>query len=297
MLQVERLKKFYGKHMGIERVDFNISKGEVYGLIGPNGSGKTTTIRIILGLLSADEGKVYMEGKELPQHLIEMKHRMGYLPGEINFYPDMRVSRFLKYNRQFYKTYSVAYEDYLCRFLDLDQKKKFKELSLGNRKKVGIIQALVHQPDLLILDEPTNGLDPLLQKNFYELIHKERERGCAILFSSHNLMEVERLSNRVGIIKNGVLIKEMSINQFSEYQKKIITVFKMKPNQLWEAYKPIQSMNSTVVFQIKKTQIKAFLSLLNQQEYEDVQIRNPTLEETFMDLYTKGGDHDGSQHL
>jgi len=288
MLEVKHMKKYYGKNRGIERVGFKINKGEIYGLIGPNGSGKTTTIRIILGLLSLDAGEMYIDGKALPKHLNDMKHRIGYLPGEINLYPGMRISKFLKYNRSFYRNYSIEYEKELCEYLDVDMKKRFKELSMGNRKKVGIIQALVHRPDLLILDEPTNGLDPLLQKNLYTLVEKERERGCAILFSSHNLTEVERLSDRVGIIKDGVLIKEMPINQLSDYTQKVITVYGLKDEKRFENFEHIKSTNGAKAFQIKKKEIKGFLTALNQTDFSDVQIRNPTLEETFMAFYDRG---------
>jgi len=287
MLEIKNLKKYYGKYRGIEQVGFNISKGEVYGLIGPNGSGKTTTIRIILDLLTADTGEIHLEGKELPKYLNSMKHRIGYLPGEINLYPQMRVSRFLKYNSNFYKSYNEKYEEELCNYLGLDKKKRFKELSMGNRKKVGIIQALVHKPDILILDEPTNGLDPLLQKNLYTLVEEERERGCAILFSSHNLLEVERLSDRVGIIKEGVLIKEMSINQLSEYTQKVITVHGLKNGEQLEKFERKESSNSAKIFLIKKSELKDFLSILNKLDYTDVEIRNPTLEETFMAFYDR----------
>ena len=287
MLEIKKLKKYYGKHRGIEQVGFNISKGEIYGLIGPNGAGKTTTIRIILGLLSADAGEIHLLGKSLPKNLNSLKQRIGYLPGEINLYPQMRVSRFLKYNSKFYKDYCKEYQEELCDYLDLDKKKRFKELSLGNRKKVGIIQALVHKPDILILDEPTNGLDPLLQKNLYTLVEKERERGCAILFSSHNLLEVERLSDRVGIIKDGVLIKEMSINQLSEYTQKVITVHGLKNGEQLEKFEKKESSNSAKIFLIKKSEIKDFLKILNKLDYTDVEIRNPTLEETFMAFYDR----------
>lgn len=288
MLEVNRLKKYYGKNRGIERVSFKISKGEIYGLIGPNGAGKTTTIRIILGLLSSDDGEVFADGKELPRQLNVMKQRIGYLPGEISLYPSMRVSRFLQYNRNFYKNYSKKYENELCEYLDLDKNKRFKELSLGNRKKVGIVQALVHKPDLLILDEPTNGLDPLLQKRLYTLIEGVKKRGCAILFSSHNLLEVERLSDRVGIIKEGVIIEEMSINQLSEYTQKVITVYGLKDSKKLKDFERQESSNGATIFQIKKTRLKEFLRVLNQSEYTDVQIRNPTLEEMFLAFYTKG---------
>ena len=288
MITVSNLKKFYGKYRGVINVNFKIPEGEIYGLIGPNGAGKTTTIRIILGLLKQDSGRVLINEHEVPSQLNEIKKDIGYLPGEVNLYGNMKVSEFLKYNRKFYKTIDLEYEDELCEFLELDKSRKFKELSMGNKKKVGIVQALVHKPKVLILDEPTNGLDPLLQKKLYELVERERDNGRAILFSSHNLMEVERLSKRVGIIKDGTLVEEMTISELTKYAKKQIIVYHLSNREPLSKFKHDLKNNGKISYTIQRNQLKEFMTILNTLDYKDMEIRNPSLEETFMGYYKEG---------
>lgn len=284
MLIVEGLKKYYGKNRGVVDVTFSIDKGEIYGLIGPNGAGKTTTIRIILGLIKKDSGNLSIDGKKIPEKIDSIKNKIGYLPGEVNLYPDMKVDEFLKYNWGFYK-YDKVYEKELCDFFELDTKRKFKELSQGNKKKVGIVQALAHKPDYLILDEPTNGLDPLLQKRFYKQLEKERNEGKTILFSSHNLNEVEMLCDRVGIIKDGITVKEMSIAEIGEYTIKKVEVIDLKINEELKRFDYRTENENKTVFNIPRKELKEFLSLLSKNNFSDIQIRNPSLEETFMDFY------------
>jgi ABC-2 type transport system ATP-binding protein len=290
MIEVNKLRKFYGKYRGVIDVGFKIPKGEIYGLIGPNGAGKTTTIRVMLGLLKYDSGSIKIDGYDIPKQLNKIKGDIGYLPGEVNLYGSMKVSEFLKYNRNFYKNIDINYENELCDFLELDKNRKFKELSMGNKKKVGIVQALVHKPKFLILDEPTNGLDPLFQKKLYELVEKERDNGRAILFSSHNLMEVERLSKRVGIIKDGVLVEEMSISELTRYAKKLVTIYKLSDLKPLYKFEHSYKNNGKTTFTIQRKELKEFLSILNTLDYKDMEIRNPSLEETFMGYYTKGGE-------
>lgn len=289
MIEVNHLKKFYGNYRGIVDVGFKIPEGEIYGLIGPNGAGKTTTIRIILGLLKQDSGSVRIDGYAVPSELNKIKQNIGYLPGEVNLYGNMKVSDFLRYNRAFYKAIDVKYENELCDFLELDKTRKFRELSLGNKKKVGIVQAIVHKPKVLILDEPTNGLDPLLQKKLYELVENERNKGRGILFSSHNLMEVERLSKRVGIIKEGILVEEMAISELTKYAKKIITVYDLSDKGALSKFEHTSKNNGKITFTIQRKQLKEFMTILNTLDYKDMEIRNPSLEETFMGYYTEGG--------
>ncbi|MEA2066955.1 MAG: ABC transporter ATP-binding protein [Thermotogota bacterium] len=285
MIIAENLKKYYGKYRGVENVSFKIEKNEIYGLIGPNGAGKTTTIRIILGLLKKDRGFVKVGDHIIPHYLHHAKHKIGYLPGEVNFYGNMEVKEFLRFNRRFYKDINREYENELCDYLNIERNKRFKELSQGNRKIVGILQAVVHKPDYLILDEPTNGLDPLLQNKLYDLLEKERERGAAILFSSHNLSEVERLCQRVGIIKNGELIKDLNIDDFSEYSRKLVTIRGLSKPEHLDNFEVKNKNGQTHVYTVKKSQIKEFMKKLSEVAFEDVQIRNPTLEESFMEFY------------
>ncbi len=287
VIKIENVQKYYGKNRGVERVSFTIKAGEIYGLIGPNGAGKTTTLRLLLGLLKKDKGRVEIGGEEVKDGYVPGKNKIGYLPGEVNFYDNMSVKEFLRFNGNFYRSYDKSYEKELCEFLDLDTSRKFKELSQGNKKKVGIVQALAHKPNYLILDEPTNGLDPLLQKRLYKLIEDEREKGTAVLFSSHVLSEVERLCKTVGVIKQGVLIKELAIDQIHQYAKKTITVFGLSDQQPLQQFQIIEETDDKLVFTVKRNTLKAFLTTLNRMEYDDLQIRNPTLEEAFMEFYGK----------
>ncbi|RKX48620.1 MAG: ABC transporter ATP-binding protein [Thermotogae bacterium] len=290
MLVAKHLKKYYGKYRGVEDVSFSIKPGEIYGLIGPNGAGKTTTIRIILGLLYKDSGNITIGGHEIPKDLKRITNKIGYLPGEVNFYPDMKIREFLRFNRNFYPQIELDYEKDLVEFLNINPEKKFKELSQGNKKKVGILQALVHKPEYLIMDEPTNGLDPLLQSKLYELLQEERKRGTVILFSSHVLTEVERLCQRVGVIKEGKLVKELAMEDIHKYTKKLVTVYGLKePDRLYE-YELVNNNGREFTFSINRDELKGFLKVLTNLEFSDLQIRNPSLEEAFMEFYTQEVD-------
>ncbi|MBP3799451.1 MAG: ABC transporter ATP-binding protein, partial [Bacilli bacterium] len=193
VLEVKKLKKYYGKIRGVEDVSLSIKKGEIYGFIGPNGAGKSTTIRTIMGLINKTSGNIYINGKELDKNDIETKKIIGYLPSEINLYDDMTVKDILNYHESFYDKDISKKRKELVKLLRLDEKKKIEDLSLGNQKKVGIVLALMHEPEILILDEATSGLDPIMQNIFYELILEEKKKGTTILYSSHILSEVSKI--------------------------------------------------------------------------------------------------------
>lgn len=287
MIKVNKLKKYYNKNRGIEDVSFEISKGEIYGLIGPNGAGKTTAIRILNGLLKEDSGSASISGYSIPKNLDKIKNKVGYLPGEVNYYSDMKVKDFLQFNRKFYKDPDIKYEEELIDKLQIDLNKKIKELSLGNKKKVAIVQSLIHRPEYLILDEPTNGLDPLLQQILYEIILEEKEKGTAILFSSHILSEVEKICDRVGIIKDGDLIKEYSINELKNISIKNITIYGLEnPEILTKKYKITRNYKgNNYDLSLKSTELKEFFDFLSKLEFLDIEIQNPKLEETFIEFY------------
>jgi len=284
MIKIENLKKYYGKSKGVENISFEVKPGQIYGLIGPNGAGKTTTIRIILGFLNKDSGNILIGNQKIPDDINELKSKIGYLPGEVNYYNDMRVKDFLDYNKRFYKNYDKNYEKEITENLGIDLNKKFRELSMGNKKKIGILQAIIHKPEFLILDEPTNGLDPILQQKLYEIIMKEKERGTTVIFSSHILSEVEKICDLVGIIKDGILIKEFTKEQIGSYSKKIISVKNLK-NYKNNSWKISECKDENYIFSIKNSEIKNFLNDINNYEFEDIEIRKPSLEETFMEYY------------
>lgn len=203
MLEVQNLTKYYGTVRGVLDLNFRVEAGEIFGFIGPNGAGKSTTIRCIMDILSRTSGEVLLDGRPFHRHTPKRKAVVGYLPSEVNLYGDMRVGALVRYYSSFYHRIDQEYVGRLLRRLAVDVAKPVRELSLGNRKKVGIVLALMHRPKLLLLDEASSGLDPLMQEAFYGILREERDRGTAILFSSHNLSEVRRLCDRVAIIREG----------------------------------------------------------------------------------------------
>jgi len=286
MILVKNLRKYYGKHRGVEDLSFEIHPGEIYGLIGPNGAGKTTAIRSVLGLLKRDAGDVLIADRKIPSQIEEVKPAVGYLPGEVNYYGDMKVRDLLSFNRRFYGSVDTRYEAELIEYLDIDIQKKSKELSQGNRKKVGILQSIVHKPDYLILDEPTNGLDPLLQEKLYQLLSQEKARGVSILFSSHVLSEVERLCQRVGVIKQGRLIREFTIDSLKEFATKRVTIVGLRNAEALDRFEVVEEGTDRLTFSVRPSELQEFLKDLCKASFEDMEIKNPSLTEAFMEYYS-----------
>ncbi|MFS8118678.1 MAG: ABC transporter ATP-binding protein, partial [Microcoleus sp.] len=215
IIETKKLTKKYGASRGITDVDLTVKEGEIFGFIGPNGAGKSTTIRTLLGLIHPTSGSATIFGKDTIKFGPEINEDVGYLPSEVFYYDSMKVIDLLEYSGSFYKKDSSVIKKRiteLAALLDLDLKKKIDDLSYGNKKKVGIIQGLLHEPKLIILDEPTGGLDPLMQQKFFDLLREENKKGATILFSSHILGEVQKLCDRVAIIKEGKIIKIETIS-------------------------------------------------------------------------------------
>ncbi|MCI6266614.1 MAG: ABC transporter ATP-binding protein, partial [Erysipelotrichaceae bacterium] len=216
ILEIQNLTKYYGKIRGVENLSLKLEEGEIFGFIGPNGAGKSTTIRSIMNLINKTSGKVLIEGKEFNKADVEIKEKIGYLPSEIHLYDDLTVKQMLDYHESFYKKEIHKRRTELVKRLELDEKKKIEDLSLGNLKKLGIILAFMHEPKILILDEPTSGLDPIMQNVFYDLLREEKAKGNTIFYSTHILGEVSKICDRVGIIKDGKLIKVEKIEDLFE---------------------------------------------------------------------------------
>lgn len=284
MIVVQNLKKYYGKNVGIEDVSLEVKEGEILGLIGPNGAGKTTTIRILMGFLSPDAGKALISGKSMPKEIDFVKKNLGYIPGEVNFYGDMKIKEFLKFNRAFYKKIDLKYERYIVETLGIDLNKKFKELSLGNKKKVAILQALVHKPKYLILDEPTSGLDPIIQQKFYKLLDKHKKNRAVILFSSHILSEVEKLCDKFAMIKDGKIIMSGEISKLRDISIKQVHIYGLNFCNSLEKY-PYKKEDMDYIFEIKQSQMKEFLKEILNCEFKDIEIKNQALEDIFLKMY------------
>ena len=208
MIRIDRLTKTYGKARGVTDLTLHVPEGGCFGFIGPNGAGKSTTIRTLLGLLSPTAGSAKVLGLDCTQEREKILAQVGYMPSEAMFYPDMRVSEVIRLPAALRKTDCRAEAAVLCETLELDTRKRIRELSLGNRKKVSIVCAMQHRPKLYILDEPTSGLDPLVQRAFWSELERRREEGATVFLSSHVLYEVQRYCDRAAIIREGRLVVE-----------------------------------------------------------------------------------------
>ena len=201
IIEVEKLTKSYGSKRGIIDVSFQMAEGEVFGFLGPNGAGKTTTIRLLMALLKADAGTARIAGLDCWQQSVEIKRLVGYLPGEPALDPGLTGGQILEYFGHLRGGVDQAYLKQLIQRFDLDPTRKFRQYSSGNKRKVVLIQAFMHRPRLLILDEPTNGLDPINQQEFGRMVKEVRDEGRTVFLSSHILSEVEQTCTRVGIIR------------------------------------------------------------------------------------------------
>jgi len=207
IIQIEKLTKSYGAHRGVVDIDLVVNEGEAFGFLGPNGAGKTTTIRTLLDHIRPTSGRALVFGIETTVDPVAIHRRVGYLPGEFSLYDKLTGGQTIEYFANLRGGVDAAYQAALVQRLDIDPSRKFKELSKGNKQKIGLVVALQHRPDLLILDEPTSGLDPLVQQTFYEVIREAKAEGRTIFLSSHILSEVEKTCDRVAIIRDGRLAK------------------------------------------------------------------------------------------
>ena len=292
VIETNNLCKSYGKSRGIIDVNLKIKEGEIFGFVGPNGAGKSTTIRTLLNFIFPTSGSAKILGKDIVKESSEIKKYIGYVPSEVKFYDEVKVKDIIKYSASFYNNVSQEEVDKLYKILDVDINKKMSELSLGNKKKVAIVQALIHRPKLLILDEPTNGLDPLIQKKLFELLEEARENGTTVFLSSHNLVEVENLCDRVAVIKDGKIIDTIVIEKLS---KKLGLKVVIKSNEINED--KINEINGQVISKEKNefifhynNGVDSLIKELSKYKIEKLLISEQTLEDTFMNYYERKED-------
>ncbi len=292
VIETKKLTKYYGRERGIIDLDMIVEEGEIFGFIGPNGAGKSTTIRTILSIIHPSSGSATIFGKDVTRFGPEIRQQIGYLPSEVYYYDNMRAIELLRYSASFYNKPKAETEKRikdLADLLNLDLHKKIENLSYGNKKKVGIIQGLLHEPELIILDEPTGGLDPLIQQKFFGLIREENKRGATVLFSSHILGEVQRLCSRVGIIKDGKMIKVENIKDLLQNSTKRFKINTLKPidkkvfasingvSELAQEDKEINFLYRGHLDEV--TKVLAKLDLTN------LEVTEPDLEEIFLHYY------------
>src|SRR5438270_10945899 len=224
MIETAGLTKRYGDKRGITDVALTVEEGEVFGFLGPNGSGKTTTIRVLMALLRADRGSARIAGMDCWQQSVPIKRLTGYVPGEPSLDPNLTGGQILEYFAHLRGGVDQGYLKQLVKRLDLDTSRKFRQYSTGNKRKVVLIQAFMHSPRVLILDEPTNGLDPLNQQEFDRMVKEVRDKGRTVFLSSHILTEVEQTCSRVGIIREGQLVRVGGVTELKDIKRHVITI-------------------------------------------------------------------------
>jgi len=286
ILEIVNLKKYYGQSRGVEDVTIKLKKGEVYGFIGPNGAGKSTTIRTILTLLNKNNGKILIDGEELNKDNINQKEMIGYLPSEINLYEDLTVKEMLDFHESFYNKNLTKRRKELVKKLKLDVNKKIEDLSLGNLKKLGIVLALMHEPKLLILDEPTSGLDPIMQNIFYELLLEEKNKGTTILYSTHVLSELTKICDRIGIIKDGIIIKEDTVENILKNNKTYLTIESENIEKIKQdiKLKIIHENDNTIKF-LNDKNVNEIIKTLSKYQLNKLLLEEVSIEDMFIEYY------------
>ena len=285
-IKTNRLTKYYGKARGILDLDLTVEQGACFGFIGPNGAGKSTTIRTLLGLIAPTSGSAQVLGKDIISERREILRSVGYLPSEATFYPGMRVSEVLKLSADLRGQDCASEARALCDRLQLDTAGKVDELSFGNRKKVAIVCALQSRPPLLILDEPTGGLDPLMQRAFFEIIRERSRAGATVFLSSHVLSEVQRNCTRAAVIREGRIIACGSIEELAKSSAKRVTVHGAADLRGLDGVKDCKALDGAVSF-LYNGDINRLLERLSVSAIDDLSITEPDLEEIFLHFYEK----------
>ena len=288
IIKTDRLTKYYGKARGIIDLNLTVKEGEFFGFIGPNGAGKSTTIRTLLGLITPSSGRALIFGKDITKEKESVLRDIGYLPSEALFYGGMRVKDVLKLSADLRKKDCTAEAELLCERLQLDVSRKIDDLSFGNRKKVAIVSALQHRPKLLILDEPTGGLDPLMQKEFFDILRERNREGATIFLSGHILSEIQRNCTRAAIIRNGKMIDCDSVDALSKTNAKRITVHGSINLEPLSDVRDIKNSENTVSF-LYGGDMGSLLRTLASGQVDDLTVTEPDLEEVFLHYYEKEG--------
>jgi len=283
------LTKFYGTQRGVIDLDFSILQGEVFGFLGPNGAGKTTTIRVLMDFMRPTEGQAEVFGLDSHANAIEIKRLVGYLPGEMHLYENLTGIEHLRFLAKFRDGVDWKFVDKLASRLQVDLNKKIKKMSHGNKQKVGLIQAFMHKPKLIILDEPTTGLDPLIQHEFYHLIADTKNQGSTFFVSSHNLPEVEKICDRVGIIREGQLVVVEKIEVLREKALRPLEVHFSQPPKLTDfsgvaGIKDVRVEGNILRCTVVGT-LDSFIKKLAKFEVINILSQEPNLEEVFLNFY------------
>lgn len=285
-IETKQLTKFYGRSRGIQDVTLSVQEGDFFGFIGPNGAGKSTTIRTLLGLIKASGGSASIFGKDIVKQKKEILADVGYLPSETMFYNGMRVRDVIRLSADLRGQDCREEAQRLCERLELDSSRRIEELSLGNRKKVGIVCAMQHRPKLYILDEPTSGLDPLMQREFYALLKERNRDGATVFLSSHVLSEVQRYCKHAAVIREGRILISDSVERLGHTGAKRVTLRGVSEMPRLDNVRDVSLSNNAVSF-LYSGKPDALIKTLSVLQIEDITIGEPDLEEVFMHYYVK----------
>ncbi len=269
ILEIKDFSKNYGNFQAVKSLNLEIPEGKIVGFVGKNGAGKSTTIRSILNMINPTSGSISVFGLDSIKDTKKIKDSVSYIPSEASFYDDITCKQLFDFAKQFTDTSDEEIQN-LAKYFELDLSKKITELSFGNRKKVTLIQGFLKNSKLMILDEPTNGLDPLMQNKFFELILKEKEKGKTIFLSSHNLSEVEKYCDKVAIIKEGVLVDYFDMKDIKIKHKQVVTY--------------TTSDGKTESFEIEGN-INELIVKLSKLDLVTLEIKAKTIEDEFIDYY------------
>lgn len=291
VIEIDHLTKDFGNNKGVFDLSFSLNQGEIIGFLGSNGAGKTTTIRHLMGFIRPDHGSVKILDMDCFEKAHSIQKQIGYLPGEIAFMDNMTGDEFIRFMANMKNINDLQYAQELIAYFDVDTKIKIKKMSKGMKQKIGLIIAFMQDSPILILDEPTTGLDPLMQNKFVELIKKEKSKGKTILMSSHIFEEIENTCERIVMIKNGHLIADENITAIRKKMSKHyeITFSNIKDAIYFqESYADNSTRKNNVVHLLTKEDINHLISELNKYKIQDINARYQTLEEVFMKYY--GGE-------
>ena len=294
VIKTVNLTKYYGKARGIKNLNLTVNEGECFGFIGPNGAGKSTTIRTLLGLIFPTDGSATVLGHDIVSEKNSILAEVGYLPSEAVFYSGMKVKDILKFSADLRKKDCSKEAKTLCDRLQLDVNRKVDELSFGNRKKVGIVCALQSNPRLLILDEPTGGLDPLMQHEFFDIISEKNKGGTTVFLSSHILSEVQKYCTRAAVISEGEIIACDSVETLAKSNAKRVTVSGMVDIAGLEGIKDLRSAGATSF--LYNGDMNELIQKLARGTVNDITISEPDLEEIFLHYYGKGESDKGGEN-
>jgi ABC-2 type transport system ATP-binding protein len=296
VVETEGLTVYYGRHRGIVDVNMVVRAGEIYGFLGPNGAGKTTTLRVLLDIIRPTQGQARVFGKDAQKDGVEIRQGIGYLPGELYLPSNMDGRRYLNMIGSIHgNQLEPAYRRELCQRLDLDISRRIREYSRGNKQKLALVAAFMSRPKLLLLDEPTTGLDPLIQQTVLELVREAKGEGRTVLFSSHVLPEVQAVCDRVGIIREGKLIKVERVDALTAQPfHRLRMRFSHVPDHQtfeFEGVTEIGRDDHTLLLEVRQN-LPAVMQAAAEHQITDIETQPVTLEEVFLTYYgSNGGNH------